>query len=298
MEAIVYRFTLDCHKSGIQKTLQGFGTGDSIARKLSISLVAGSNSQAIDADHCEAIMYVTRPGSENPDINACTIENNTVKYTVLKSDISEAGFVTLQMKIIYTNPKTGSEKVIAAPKFYLEVQETEDIDRIIKEGMDSGTFEGSFTALEKAVAKAQAYYHSALMQIEFDEEYVFHAYYADGVEYVNDGMKGLYEECVIIGKQSIESALISKSYAVGETGQREGEELDNARFYKNMAEAALEAVEKNKKIVDEAKDIVLKNSVYANFKVDFATGLVMVESANYQFKINETTGDLEWSQIQ
>ena len=37
MEKIIYRLTLDTHKNGIQKTLQGFETADKIARRIAIN---------------------------------------------------------------------------------------------------------------------------------------------------------------------------------------------------------------------------------------------------------------------
>ncbi|MDD3369122.1 MAG: hypothetical protein PHP50_09595 [Lachnospiraceae bacterium] len=295
MEAVIYRFTLDCHKSGVQKTLQGFGTGDAISRKLSITLTAGSTTEYIDAEHTEALMYVMRPDAEQPSINACTIDGSTVNYTVLKTDIQAAGFVTMQLKLIKTNPITGVRKVLLAPKFQLEVLESENLDEVIADGISTGTFEGTFTALEKAIAKAQAYYHSMLMRIEFDDKYVFRAYYADGTEYVNDSLGNVFETCVKNGKDAIESAVLARSYAVGETGTRENEDLDNAKYYHNVAISAITAVAEDKKIVEECRNEVLKNSLYANFSIDFETGDVVVDSTNYRFSINRENGNLEWT---
>lgn len=297
MESVIYRFPLDCHKTGSQKTLQGIGSGDSLSRTLYISLVAGSQPLEIDAEHAEAFIYVILPGEDSPSINACSIEDNVVKYTIHSTDITKAGDVRCQVKVIGTNPTTGTKKVVAAPRFTIEVNETENLDQIIQEGISSQTFEGSFTALEKAVAKAQAYYHSRLTAIEFDENYAFHAYFADGTEYINDDMSEAYAECIEKGTAAVEAAITARSYAVGDTESRDNETTDNAKYYAGVAQGAIADVEKTLKLVEEARDEVLKNSAYAVFKVDFTNGHLMWNSDNYNFGINTTTGELNWNPV-
>lgn len=282
MESIIYRFSLDMTKSGIQKTLQGFGTGDAIARKLAITFVAGSNTYAIDADHTEALMYVEDPGTGVVSINKCDIKDNVVYYKVVKSDVRSAGFELMQCKLITTNPNTGVRKVVAAPKFQLEIDETENLDDIIEAELEEGTFEGTFSALEKAVARAQAYYHGRLVQIEFDEEFAFHAYYADGVEYVNDEMKELYADVV----DAVEKSKSNMEETLKNAAQ--------AAYSQAVASSAAAEASDYADICKDAVREVQKSAISAAFKLNFETGELEYDSNTYTFTINSTTGNLEY----
>lgn len=298
MEAMIYRFTLDCRKSGTQEVLQGFSTGDNISRKLAITLVYGTSTYEIDMDHCEAMMYVKNPISGVTSINECTIESNTVYYTVTRDDIRNAGEVIMQLKIIYTDATTGVRKVLTAPRFALEVGESENLDDIIEEEISKRNFEGTFTALEKAVGRAQAVYHSRLVQIEFDAEHIFHAYYADGTEYYNDAIAQAYAEIVEARDITQEISEKAQSYAVGGTGTREGEDTDNARYYSERAMSAELSALEAKKIAEDAAQIALKYTSYNTFKVNYDKGTVEFDSINFTWHINPATGDLEYYPIE
>lgn len=294
MEAIIHRFTLDCKKSGTQEVLQGFGTGDNISRKLIISLVYGSNTYEIDQDHCEALMYVKNPISGVTSINECFIEGNAVHYTVTKDDLRNAGEVIMLLKLIYTDPVVGTRNVLVAPRFALEVGETENLDDIIEQEIAKRNFEGTFTALEKAVGRAQAIYHTRLVQIEFDNEYVFHAYYADGTEYVNDGVSEAYAEIVEAREEVVTNYLLTRSYAVGDTESRPGEETDNAKYYHAVALSASEAAKDAQKRAEDAANMAQKETSYAVFSINFDTGNIEYDSSHYVFTVNESDGNLEY----
>lgn len=282
MESVIYRFTLDCRKSGIQNTLQGFSTGDGISRKLNISLTNGTSSYAIDEAHSEAMMYVLDPVTKVVSINECEIKDNAILYTVQKTDVRNSGLVQMQLKLIATHPITGVRKVLAAPKFNLEVDAGTDIDSIIDEELSKGTFEGSFTALELAVGKAQAYYHARLIQVEFDDEYVFHAYYADGTEYVNDELKNLYD----LAKEDLEISTVN-----AELTKKYAEEVErNTAIARSAEEGAKEA----QRIAEEAAQFALVQAAKAEFQMNFETGNVEYQSLDYVWRINEETGDLEY----
>lgn len=279
MERIIYRITLDTHKNGIQRMLQGFETADNMSRRIAINLTASGDTFEIPFDHVAALMYVLPPGATEPSINECTIEDNTVIYDVLPEDIVAEGIVEMQLKLI-EGRIDGPRKVLISPRFALEVSESNTND----EGAERST---TFTALEDAVIKAKEVYDSRLLRIEISEDCVFRAYYADGTIYENDSLR----EALYNG-----NALLSESYAHGNTGIREGEDTDNSMYYSNVSRsAALGAAE----MLDETKELldeVTLRTVYTVFRVDFNTGYLNYTTNNYVFAINVETGELEFDE--
>ena len=274
MERITYRITLDTHKNGIQRTLQGFETADNMSRRIAINLMASGDTYEIPLDHVVAMMYVTTPSATEPSINECTIEDNTIVYDVLP--IVEEGITEMQIKLIETR-ESGAKSVLVSPKFAVEVADS---------GTDDESAEQSttFTSLENAIAQANEMYDSRLLRIEIGEDCRFKAYYADGTVYENDYLyEALYNG----------NALLSESYAHGGTGIREGEDTDNSMYYKNIARSALaEAKSVNAKSTTIMNE-VLKHSLYTAFSVNYNTGHLNYESQNYVFSINEN-GELTY----
>lgn len=179
MEKIIYRKTLDVHKNGIQFTLQGFETADNLSRCIEINLSASGDTYELPLEGVVALMYITTPDAEEPSIEECTIKDNTIVYDVLP--IVEEGITEMQLKLIGTN-YDGAKAVLVAPRFAIEVEKSNTED----EDAEQTT---TYTALENAVAKASAVYHSRLVRIEFDETCVFRAYYADGSAYESDDVQ-------------------------------------------------------------------------------------------------------------
>lgn len=268
MERITYRITLDTHKTGIQRTLQGFETADNMARRIAVNLVAGSDTYEIPFDHVVAMVYVTTPSASEPSINECIIEDNTIIYDVLP--IVEEGITEMQIKLIETR-ESGAKKVLVSPKFAVEVTES---------GTDDESAEQSttFSSLENAVAQAKGVYDSRLLRIEIGEDCRFKAYYADGTVYENDYLyEALYNG----------NALLSESYAHGGTGIRDGEDTDNSMYYKNIARSTLaEARSVNAKSTTIMNEM-LKHSLYTTFSVNFDTGHLNYETQIYTFSIDE-----------
>ena len=276
MERITYRITLDTHKNGIQRTLQGFLVGDKMSRRIAINLMAGGDTFEIPFDHVTAVMYVLRPTDSTPSINACTIEDNTIIYDVLPSDLALEGITEMQLKLIEGNVE-GARKVLISPRFALEITEGTYDEGVVQTA--------SFTALEKAVAQAKAVYDTRLLSVEVTEECTFKAYYADGTVYENDYMRdALYNG----------NALLSESFAHGNTGIRAGEDSDNAMYYKNMAEGVLEQSLGVNVDCHAILDEVISKSLYTSFSVDFVEGKLTYFSQNYNFTINPETGELEF----
>lgn len=175
---IIYRLVLDTHKNGVQRILQGFQTGEAVARRIEISLVAGTESVALPMGNISAVMYVKRPSQTSPSVNACTIDyaNNKIIYELTASDESESGIVNMQLKLIDTT--SGSTSVIVSPKFGFEVWESEVSD-------STAETTSQYTALTLAIAQAEAVAHSAITEFVIDDDNLIVVTFADGSEYTS-----------------------------------------------------------------------------------------------------------------
>lgn len=274
MERITYRITLDTFKTGIQRTLRGFETADNMSRRISIGLVAGSDTYEIPLDHVTAVMYVTAPNATEPSIHECVIEDNTIVYDMLP--ITTEGIAEMQVKLIETS-LNGAKSVLVSPKFVLEINES---------GTDDSGAEqtGTFTALEDALARATEVYDARLLKVEIDADCTFRVFYADGTTYENEYLK----EALYNG-----NALVAESFAIGGTGTRAGEDTDNAKYYKNVAQNVLETCRDVNEDCREILAEVAQKSVYTTFAVNFESGHLTYLSQNYVFTVNKE-GKLEY----
>lgn len=274
MELITYRKTLDVYKNGIQFMLQGFETADNMSRVIEISLMASGDAIDFPLERIMALMYVTTPSATEPSINECTIKDNKVVYNVLP--IVEEGITTMQLKLIETSPE-GAKRVLASPKFAVEVNESVAKDESVKQST-------TFTALEDAVAKAKAVYDARFLRLALDSDCIFKAYYADGTTYETDLLKKMFHEG---------NSLLAQSFARGDTGIRDGEDMDNAKYYSNVSKSeslnAKNTVEYNEKLLEEAR----LHGVYTAFDVSFETGELVYISPKYKFTLNIETGELD-----
>ena len=274
MERITYRITLDAHRNGIQRTLQGFETADIMARRISVNLTAGGDTFELPMSNVTAMMYITTPSAKSPSINECVIDGNTIIYDC--EPIVEEGITEMQLKVLETSPE-GAKKVLLAPKFAVEVTKSN--------ASDVGAIQTTtFTALEQAIAKADATYESRLLRVVIEEDCVFKAYYADGTVYEND----YFREAMYNG-----NALLSQSYAVGGAGVREGEDTDNSKYYSDVSRSMSEDA---KKVYEESHELMRETQMQANytyFQLNFETGELGYLSTNTEFTINKETGNLE-----
>lgn len=273
MERIVYNKTLDVHKNGVQFTLQGFETADNMARRIVISLMASGDTIDFPLEQIKALMYVTTPNATEPSIHDCDIKDNTIIYDVLP--IVEEGITEMQLKLIETRPY-GANGVLAAPKFAVEV---------LQSNAEDGKAEQSetYTALENAVAMAKGVYDTRVISIEIDSDCNFIVHYADGTTYETDVLK----EVLLKGE-----ALLSQSYARGNTGIRIGENTDNSMYYSNVSKSASADAER---VIGEASEILeeaLKHGVYTAFSINFDSGEVEYISPSYSFVVDKETGEL------
>ena len=273
MEQITYRITLDAHKNGIQRTLQGFETSDKLSRKVVVNLMENGDTYEIPKDHVVAAVYVTTPSANEPSINECTIEGNTVVYDVLP--IVEEGITEMQIKLIESRP-AGAKKVLVSARFAVEVAKSH--------GDEGAEQTQTFTALENALASALSVYNGRLMNIEIDDTCMFRAYYADGSVYESDALN----KVVYTG-----DARLARSWAIGGTGMRDDEDTNNSMYYSKVSKsAALDAnnsAEKTEEILAEA----IKRTTYTIFQVDYEAGDLIYLTSNYDFSIDPETGELE-----
>ena len=273
MERIIYRKTLDLHKSGVQFTLQGFQTVDNMSRTLELSLMASGDTIDLPLEQLMAVMYVTTPNATEPSIIECKIKDNTVVCDVLP--IVEEGITEVQLKLIETGVD-GATGVLATPKFAIEVS---------KSNMDEeGAIQNAtFSALETALAQAKGVYDSRVTRIVLSPDCIFYVYYADGTVYTSDALKD-----VVVNGES----LIAKSYARGGTGVRDGEDTDNSMYYSNVSKSssieANSAMEQSLELLEEVR----KHGVYTAFSFNFETGELEYVSPMYKFDIDEETGEL------
>lgn len=183
MEKVTYRITLDTLKSGVQKVLQGFQTGDNFARKIEVTLVSGSTLFTLPTN-ATAALYLTKEGQTSPSINACEIVGNKIMYSVTDEDTDTEGIVKAQLKVIQTSP-TGAVKVLVSPMFEMNVWASE-----VSDGEAETTT--TFTALEDALAKAKEARDKTIKSVYVDDgetdperQYLFVVEYYDESEYTS-----------------------------------------------------------------------------------------------------------------
>lgn len=273
MERIVYRKTLDVHKAGIQFTLQGFQTADNMARRIEINLMANGDTIDLTSEKLVALMYIKSPSASEPSINGCSIKENTITYDALP--IVEGGITEMQLKLIETSP-TGATSVLAAPMFAVEVSESGMDD----EGAEQST---TFTALEDALAKANSLYETRVERIVLSPDCVFTIYYADGTIYESDALKDI----IVIGE-----SVMSKSFARGGTGVRDGEDTDNSMYYSTVSKSAALDSDRARGEAEKVLVEVRKHGIYTAFNMNFASGELEYVSPMYSFDVDETTGEL------
>lgn len=273
MERIVYRKTLDVHKAGIQFTLQGFQTADNMARRIEINLMANGDTIDLTSEKLVALMYVKSPSAKEPSINGCSIVGNTIVYDVLP--IVEGGITEMQLKLIETSPN-GATSVLAAPMFGVEVSESGTDD-------DGAEQTPTFTALEDAIAKANGVYETRIERIVLSPDCVFTIYYADGTIYESDALKDI----IVIGE-----SVMSKSFARGGTGVRDGEDTDNSMYYSKVSKSAALDSDRARGEAEKFLSEVRKHGIYTAFNMNFASGELEYVSPMYSFNVDPTTGEL------
>lgn len=99
---------------------------------------------------------------------------------------------------------------------------------------------------------------------------------------------------------AVNNATLSKSYAVGGTGTRTGEDSDNSKYYSERSQASSQTAQSYAEQAEQASDEVVNRIDEAisqnvpQFIVDLATGHLMYQGGRFHFIVNEPTGHLLW----
>lgn len=305
MERLTYRITLDAYKNGMQRVLQGFHVGEKYARRIEISLAAGSDTYEIPKENCIAAMYIVRPGVEETSINACEIVDNRIIYDLVTEDVATEGLLEMQAKLIMTDDAGDPKMVLLSAKFGLEVLASDADD-------EGGEATSTFTALEAALAEARSAYQSSVESVTVDEDYNLIITMRDGNSYTSTALA----EAITIAQQAAEDAhsaasnlasgiaeaqgyaTLSKSWATGETGARDGEGTNNSRYYAGIASSSAAGADRSRDEAASILDEMRQHTNYTDFDVNFETGNLEYGSQEYTFDVNEETGDLEYSGTQ
>lgn len=101
-------------------------------------------------------------------------------------------------------------------------------------------------------------------------------------------------------EKSSESSTLSKSWAVGGTSTRVGEDINNSRYYSEKSKESSETSKNYLALVEKAGDDAVEKINDAvdvslpNFNINLTTGHLMYESIRFDFLVNTVNGHLEW----
>lgn len=242
MDKAIYRISLDISRNGIQRTIQGLETGDRYAREIRIVLRNGKEEVELPNDNnITASMYVRTPSSSTPSINECTIDGNEIVYALEPNDVCEIGTTIMQLKVV-GNSFRGADKALVAPRFAVEVWESE---------IDDSTAESTatYTALENALANATTYYNKRFDHLNVTDDYRVQVFFADGYIYESDELNKITS---VIGRQYEEIKEVKRM--VQDVASRMASlESDYSRFKTEM-EADFNALDTNVSLLDAKVD--------------------------------------------
>lgn len=99
---------------------------------------------------------------------------------------------------------------------------------------------------------------------------------------------------------SVNNATLSKSYAVGGTSTRMGEDTDNSKYYSERSQASSQTAKSYAEQAEAASDEAVNRINEAlsqdvpQFTIDFTTGHLKYEGGRFNFAVQNTTGHLLW----
>ena len=217
----------DVTKAESQKFLTGFSIGENRARVLKITLNNGRNP--IHFDGTETIsMFVTKPSDTSPSIGLCSLEDDTIIYNVLQSDVSEEGTVKFSLKVEQLEDDLIT--VLYAAHFGIQVTDPECDDSHAPD-------DPNFSILEQLIAEVE----------EFDSDAEAYAVGTRGGEPVEEGdpayhnnAKYYAENLEVEVEEQVERA---EAWATGTKGGVPVSESDpqyhnNAKYYAEQADTS------------------------------------------------------------
>lgn len=99
---------------------------------------------------------------------------------------------------------------------------------------------------------------------------------------------------------AVNNTALSKSYAVGGTGTRTGEDTDNSKYYSEQSQASSQTAQSYAEQAEAAGDEAINRINEAlsqnvpQFTIDFTTGHLKYEGGRFNFAVQNTTGHLLW----
>lgn len=99
---------------------------------------------------------------------------------------------------------------------------------------------------------------------------------------------------------AVNNAILSKSYAVGGTGTRTGEDKDNSKYYSQQSKASSQTAQSYAEQAEAAGDEAVRKIEEAlaqnipQFTIDFTTGHLKYQGGRFNFAVQSTTGHLLW----
>lgn len=188
MNKITYRFSLDVHKNGIQRILQGIESTDSLQTKLEIGLSEAGKTYELPDNATYAVLYVRKP-SGLIDMESVTINGNTLECYLSQTTLQNPGITECQLRIL-----DDERKAITSPRFALEIWESIMTLEEEAEGDDKNTF----SRLEDAIVEAGKAAGSIIIGVDFknaeEEDYTLVFERADGASYKVPGLTELMED--------------------------------------------------------------------------------------------------------
>ena len=89
------------------------------------------------------------------------------------------------------------------------------------------------------------------------------------------------------------SAILSKSWAVGNTGIRQGEDTDNSKYYSQLSKQYKEQSSQSADLAQDALEQINKKTELATFDIDNDGNLIYTDNSPYLFTIDDD-GNLNW----
>lgn len=277
MQTIVYRFSLDVLKSGVQRLIEGLQTQDELARKLEISLVSGSKTYEIPTNNIRADLYLTFP-NKSTAIKECEIVGNKIVYEISDADIALKGTVVCQLKLIGIRAGV-PEAVLVSPMFEMDVWESATSEVVPDD---------RFSSLTNAIAEAKSLGDSAIVSVIMDEDNKIIITQRDGTAYESTAFTEFYGAVDQLAetaknyseeaKKSAEAAAATVSEEVIEILEGIDERIEsaglsatiaieNANAASNFSEAASASADSASESASNASESASSASISANAAV-------------------------------
>lgn len=94
-------------------------------------------------------------------------------------------------------------------------------------------------------------------------------------------------------EESEKSAVLSKSWAIGDTGTREGENTDNSKYYSGVSKQWSDTSKGYADLAEDTLEQINKKTQMAEFDIDDDGNLVYTDGATYIFEV-DNNGMLNW----